>query len=124
MLEVSAIPALKDNYIWALRRDDRPEAVVVDPGEAEPVVRWLEARGLTLGAILVTHHHWDHTHGIGGLRTRWPVAVYGPAHESQPIEALSHPLHDGDTLRVECLDAKFKVIDISRAHARAHCAAR
>ncbi|MGH8453671.1 MAG: hydroxyacylglutathione hydrolase [Nevskiales bacterium] len=121
MLSVSAIPALKDNYIWALRRDDHPEAVVVDPGEVEPVQRWLEARGLTLGAILVTHHHWDHTHGIGGLRARWPVPVHGPARESQPIEALSHPLHPGDSLRVDCLDAEFKVIDIP-GHTLGHIA--
>lgn len=112
MLSVSAIPALKDNYIWALRRDDRPEAAVVDPGEAEPVLRWLKAQGLTLGAILVTHHHWDHTHGIGELRARWPVPVHGPARERQPIEALSHPHDDGARLELECLDAGFEAMTI------------
>lgn len=121
MLSVSAIPALKDNYIWALRRDDRPQAVVVDPGEAEPVLRWLAAQGLTLGAILVTHHHWDHTHGIGELRRHWPAPVHGPARESQPIEALSHPLNDGDRCRVDCLDSEFEVIAIP-GHTLGHIA--
>jgi hydroxyacylglutathione hydrolase len=121
MLSVSAIAALNDNYIWALRRDDRPEAVVVDPGQAEPVMRWLAAQGLTLGAILVTHHHWDHTNGIRALRQRWPVDVFGPAHESQPIEALSHPLSDGTQVHVASLDASFDVISIP-GHTLGHIA--
>jgi hydroxyacylglutathione hydrolase len=94
---------------------------VVDPGEAEPVLRWLATQGLTLGAILVTHHHWDHTHGIGGLRRQWPVPVHGPAWESQPIEALSHPLRDGQRSHVDCLDADFEVISIP-GHTLGHIA--
>lgn len=82
---------------------------------------WLESRGLRLGAIVVTHHHWDHTHGIGGLRARWPVAVHGPAHERQPIEALSNPLKDGDSLQLECIEAGFQVIDIP-GHTLGHIA--
>lgn len=121
MLSVSAIAALNDNYIWALRRDDRPEAVVVDPGQAEPVMRWLAAQGLTLGAILVTHHHWDHTNGIRALRQRWPVDVYGPANESQPIEALSHPLSDGTQAHVSSLDARFDAMSIP-GHTLGHIA--
>jgi hydroxyacylglutathione hydrolase len=95
--------------------------VVVDPGEAEPVLRWLATQGLTLGAILVTHHHWDHTHGIGGLRKHRPVPVYGPAWESQPIEALSHPLRDGEHAKVDCIDADFNVIGIP-GHTLGHIA--
>ncbi len=121
MFSVSAIPALKDNYIWALRRDDHHAAVVVDPGEAEPVLRWLDAQGLTLGAILVTHHHWDHTHGIHGLRQRWLVPVYGPAHESQPIAGLSQPVHDGERMHLDCLQADFEVIAIP-GHTLGHIA--
>lgn len=121
MLSVSAIAALKDNYIWALRRNDRHQAVVVDPGETEPVMRWLAAHGLELGGILVTHHHWDHTNGIDGLRERWPVDVYGPAHEQHPITALSHPLNDGEEFQVDCLDARFTVMDIP-GHTLGHIA--
>ncbi len=121
MLSVSAISALKDNYIWALWRDDCPEAVVIDPGEAAPVVQWLESRGLGLGAIVVTHHHWDHTHGIADLRARWPVDVHGPAHESQAIEALANPLQDSDELALECVNASFRVLDIP-GHTLGHIA--
>lgn len=93
----------------------------MDPGETEPVVRWLAAHGLALGAVVVTHHHWDHTNGIGGLRARWPVRVYGPAHESHPIEALSDPLEDGDEARIDCLDATFRAIHIP-GHTLGHTA--
>ena len=62
MLKVEPIPAFQDNYIWAIH--DGKSAAVVDPGEAEPVERFLAQRGLALGAIVITHHHGDHIWGL------------------------------------------------------------
>src|SRR5690349_20891400 len=121
MLSVSAIAALKDNYIWLLRRNGGSDAVVVDPGDAKPVLRSLQERGLKLGGILVTHHHWDHTNGISELLAHAAVPVFGPAAESQPIQVLDHPLRDGDRARVECLDAEFEVLTIP-GHTLGHIA--
>lgn len=96
MFEVSFIPAFKDNYIWLLQRDRR--AVVVDPGEAAPVIARLEAEGLRLEGILITHHHADHQGGVGELTRRYPVPVFAPAAES--ITGCTHPLSGGETIAV------------------------
>ncbi len=91
MFEISFIPAFKDNYIWLLTRGK--QACVVDPGDAAPVVARLEAGGLQLVQILVTHHHADHQGGIGELVSRYAPTVHAPAVES--ITGTTHPLSGG-----------------------------
>lgn len=78
MTELIALPALQDNYIWLLRQ--ARQAIVVDPGQAEPVLAYLQAHQLTLQAVLITHQHRDHIDGLPELLTNWPQAqVYVPA---------------------------------------------
>ena len=67
-MNLIALPAFADNYIWMLH--DGAGAVVVDPGDEAPVLQALDAHGLTLVGILVTHHHVDHVGGIEALRLR------------------------------------------------------
>ena len=71
MLNITAIPALRDNYIWLISLGR--QAVVVDPGEAEPVLHALRDNGLQLAAILLTHHHADHTGGLSALTASAPL---------------------------------------------------
>lgn len=118
MLQLTPIPALSDNYIWTLSREDG-EAVVVDPGEVEPVLQHLNEAGLRLTAILVTHHHWDHTNGVRALRERFDVPVYASANERAPITGTTHPLHDDDSVQV--LGETFRVIAIP-GHTLGHVA--
>ncbi len=93
MLTISNIPALNDNYIWLLINDDK-HCAVVDPSEAAPVLEQLEQQSLTLDAILVTHHHHDHTGGIDELIKHYPdVIVYGP--RTPKIPQVTEPLTDG-----------------------------
>ena len=96
MFEIFSIPAFKDNYIWLLVRGT--QAFVVDPGDAAPVIARLEADGLDLVGILVTHHHADHQGGIGELCARYPAEVYAPASES--ITGTTRPLRGGEVLDV------------------------
>jgi hydroxyacylglutathione hydrolase len=105
-MQIEPILAFEDNYIWALRYQGR--VAVVDPGEAAPVERFLEQTGDQLGAILVTHHHGDHTGGIAELVARYPVPVYGPAREAQAV--VTHPLAEGD--RVTVLGVDFAVLEV------------
>ena len=80
--DIVPVRAFSDNYIWLVGRDNRAGerlALVVDPGDAVPVLAALEQRRLALAGILITHHHADHTGGIAGLKAAWPDAVvYGP----------------------------------------------
>lgn len=96
MFEVSFIPAFKDNYIWLLQSDRR--AFVVDPGDAAPVFARIEADGLKLEGILITHHHADHQGGVDELLRRFRVPVFAPVAES--ITGRSQPLYGGETIDV------------------------
>lgn len=107
MLKITAIPALEDNYIWLLQRDRH--AVIVDPGEAAPVLDFLQKHGLQLEAILCTHRHHDHVDGIEELREVYNVPVYGRRHPKNPH--ITHDLHEGDRLRLDALDAEFDIIE-------------
>lgn len=108
MLTITAIPALQDNYIWLLRRERH--AVVVDPGEAAPVLDFLHNNGLRLEAILCTHRHHDHVDGIEELRGVYNVPVYGRSHPNNPH--ITHDLREGDRLRLDVLDTVFDIIEI------------
>lgn len=75
---IHPIPAFSDNYIWAVSESGSRNVCVVDPGDARPVIAYLEANGLTLSTILITHHHPDHTGGIQELSSRYACRVIGP----------------------------------------------
>jgi hydroxyacylglutathione hydrolase len=114
-MKLHPLPALTDNYIWMLH--DGREALVVDPGEAMPVIEALQAHGLRLSGILVTHHHADHVGGLDALRSVLRGPVYGPAREriSPPCIRVS----DGDTLVWNGLH--FEVMDVP-GHTAGHVA--
>lgn len=116
-IEIHALPALRDNYIWALRRGGA--AAVVDPGEAQPVLDFLQGRGLRLCAILNTHHHYDHVNGNTSLLERFDVPVFGPRDEN--IATVSVPLGDGDRVEIAELDLEFEVLAIP-GHTAGHIA--
>ncbi|HET6724764.1 MAG TPA: hydroxyacylglutathione hydrolase [Gammaproteobacteria bacterium] len=107
MIAVTAIPALRDNYIWLLKGETECVAVV-DPGEAAPVNARLADDDLELAAILVTHHHWDHSDGIPGLSARWDVPVFGPAADG--IKGVTSPLDAGTTFEVPGVGCTFQAL--------------
>jgi hydroxyacylglutathione hydrolase len=114
-MNLVALPAFSDNYIWMLH--DGLQAIVVDPGDAAPVAAALDAQGLALAAILVTHHHPDHVGGIAALRPRLQGEVHGPAREAIPGPFVPHV--DGDIINVAGL--RLEVIDVP-GHTAGHIA--
>jgi len=119
MLNVQTINAFDDNYIWLIQRPGQSQVIIVDPGDAEPVIAAISAQSLQPVGIFISHHHWDHVGGIDDLLARYPMPVYGPAQETIPH--LSHPLGEGDTVHIDALNADFRVLDVP-GHTAGHIA--
>lgn len=108
-LSVFPIPAFSDNYIWCISKADN--CVVVDPGDAAPVIEHCKNQGLTLTAIIITHHHWDHTGGIETLLKRYPgISVYGPYNDG--IKHLTQNLQQDDSIHLNKIELSLKVIEV------------
>jgi hydroxyacylglutathione hydrolase len=114
-LTLTPLPAFDDNYLWLL--DNGREALVFDPGDAAPVAAALDARGLTLAGILLTHHHGDHVGGVDTLRPRLRGPVYAPVTEKMP-EPVQR-VQGGDS--IELLGLRFAVMDVP-GHTSGHIA--
>ncbi len=95
MLHVDIVPALRDNYIYLLHIG-KDEALAIDPADADVVVQHLEAEGRRLRAILITHHHADHTGGNLALKERYACDIIGPADERVP--GLDRAVEEGAQL--------------------------
>ena len=116
-LQVTAIPAFDDNYLWLIH--DKEYAAIVDPGDAASVEAALAAHQLKLAAILLTHHHADHAGGVPALLRHWNVPVYGPA--SERIPGISRPLREGDVVTLTSPALRLSVLDVP-GHTAGHIA--
>lgn len=93
MIHPIALPAFSDNYIWLLASQQQRSAICVDPGDAKPVLEYLNQHQLTLTDILITHHHADHIGGLAKLLNVYPnCQVLGPSDNRIPY--INTPLQD------------------------------
>lgn len=110
-MRIEIVPCLRDNYAYLVGPDGGSRCLVVDPSEAEPVLRALDAEGLELVAILNTHHHHDHVGGNSTLKRRFPgLRVYGHASDRGRIPEQNHFLEHGQ--RFDVLGLSFEVLHI------------
>ncbi|WP_227429613.1 hydroxyacylglutathione hydrolase [Psychrobacter sp. I-STPA6b] len=95
-IHIRPIKAFKDNYIWTLINDSNNQAIVVDPGQAEPVMAYLEIHDLDLTAIWITHHHMDHTGGVAELQQSYPM-THIVAHSEHGVR-MDQSVKDGSSV--------------------------
>jgi hydroxyacylglutathione hydrolase len=120
VLEVTAVPAFTDNYLWLIHAPrDAQRVLAVDPGDAAAVLESLQLNKLTLSGILVTHHHADHVGGILELLSHCPVAVYGPSGE--PIPGNPRRVKQGEHVQFVELGLDFEVFEVP-GHTAGHIA--
>jgi hydroxyacylglutathione hydrolase len=111
MSSVNVVPlkAFNDNYIWCAVNG--ASCMVVDTGDAEPVLKYCKLKGLTLSDILITHHHWDHTNGLSDLLKAFPeVNIYGPKNHKIPL--ITVPLAEGDEIELAEFGTSFRVMEV------------
>ena len=119
MLQVHGVEAFDDNYIWVIE-ENSGEVAVVDPGDAAPVLAYLQATSQKVAAILITHHHYDHVGGIAALKAKFPqTVVYGPQNEA--IQGLDHRLQAGDAVAIPGMRYRPEVMDVP-GHTAGHIA--
>ena len=108
-VSVFPIKAFNDNYIWCIH--NKTHCTVVDPGDAAPVLAYCQDNQLTLSAIIITHHHWDHTGGIDALLAAFPnIPVYGP--QNKNIKQITVRLSQGDDIELAQLGVKFSILEV------------
>lgn len=109
-IEIVPIPAFQDNYIWAIINHDNQKLCVVDPGDAQVVVDFIKLHQLQLDAILITHHHHDHTGGITALANQFHPHIYGP--NSPSINHIDTKLPHGSTIHLNTFNLDFQILAV------------
>ena len=118
LIHIDPIEAFQDNYIWLIHNDQN--SIIVDPGDAGPVISALERKNLNLVAILITHHHADHIGGVIALKEKYPhIKIFAPQKDKYDFVNIS--LKNGDEINIPELQINYKIIEIP-GHTRGHIA--
>lgn len=95
-MQVHVLPILKDNYGYVLEHDG--EAIIIDPGEAQPLIDFIEKNNLKPRAIWNTHHHADHVDGNEAIAKKYNVPIMGPEKDKGRIPGMTDSINPGDSL--------------------------
>ena len=119
MVEVVAVPALRDNYVWLIHDPASGETAAVDPSVDQPVLDAAAARGWAIGQVLNTHWHPDHVGGNAGIKAATGCTITAPAAEAERISGVDRGVAEGDRATVCNLEAVVWEIP---AHTAGHIA--
>src|SRR5713226_7190817 len=109
-MKIVQIPLLRDNYGYLIVCQKTNTAGIIDPSEAEPVLRRVEQEKVALTAILNTHHHRDHTGGNDGLLARQKLKVYGHQSDKNRMPGLTDRIDEEDEIEIGELRGKVLFI--------------
>ena len=118
-LQIVQIPILRDNYLYLVHEPSTETTAAVDPGELQPALDALDARGWKLTHILNTHHHPDHVGANLGLKAATGCTIVGPAAERDRIPGIDIAVSGGDRYALGA--AESVVLDVP-GHTSGHIA--
>lgn len=123
-ITVSPINAFNDNYLWVIGRTNHAHIAIVDPGDANACIEYIEKNNKKLSTILITHHHKDHTGGINLLKQyceekQWPLTIYAPKNE--PVNTCDIRVSEQQKITIAELDLNINIIDLP-GHTHGHIA--
>jgi hydroxyacylglutathione hydrolase len=117
-ITITPIPAFNDNYIWLVINQNKKQALCVDPGDAKPLLQYLEQKDLSLRAVLITHHHFDHINGLTELLKTFPkLQVWAP--EDQRIPHPCHRAIPAKAITINTFPGSFEVLS-TPGHTKPH----
>ena len=106
-MKIQIIPCLKDNYSYLIIDEESNIACVIDPSEAEPIIKHLENTQIKLNFILNTHHHYDHVGGNQKLKEKYGASVIGYKEDKERIPGIDILVHDQETWINKNFEAKI-----------------
>jgi len=106
-MEIKIIPCLQDNYSYLIIDKENNTACVIDPSEAEPVIRYLEKNKIKLKFILNTHHHYDHVGGNQELKRKYNASIIGYRGDKERIPEIDILINDQETWKHDNFEAKI-----------------
>ena len=106
-MEIKIIPCLQDNYSYLIIDKENNTACVIDPSEAEPVIRYLEKNKIKLKFILNTHHHYDHVGGNQELKRKYGANIIGYRGDKERIPEIDILINDQETWIHKNFEAKI-----------------
>ena len=106
-MKIEIIKCLKDNYSYIIIDETKNNACVVDPGESEPIINYLDKNKINLKFILNTHHHYDHVGGNKKLKNKYNAQVIGYINDNERIPEIDILVSNNEIWKYENFEAKI-----------------